>query len=367
MFKFFKSRSQKEKINILLLVGFIVILHLYLNDYFKAFWNVFFNPFQRLRASFFQLFSCSLGDIFYLILLINVGYRIYQYFKNKNQDLQQERYLPLLKLVKNLLSLYFYLVLLWINLYEQKPLSASLQLHKAMPMTKAQLSTWDSILVTRLNTLSVHIQPQEWHLTQDNAQHYYTLQGMPHAYKVKASLLGDALAYLGIEGYYNPFSGEAQINPKLPSFLLPFTICHEMAHQNGIAAEDEANLCAYIVCQTSQDAYFQYAASFNLWLYTHKKLYKKDSVLANQIKQRLNPISNKHLVQLKAYHKEHQSILDDISTVFYDQFLKLGNQKKGIQSYSDVVYTAWQWEQEPVKMQIKDYFPKKYLKQKYQF
>ena len=45
---------------------------------------------------------------------------------------------------------------------------------------------------------------------------------------VKQMLLGYR-KFSGFLGYYNPFTGEAQVNTKVPQFVIPFTICHEMA------------------------------------------------------------------------------------------------------------------------------------------
>src|ERR1044071_7173753 len=99
------------------------------------------------------------------------------------------------------------------------------------------------------------------------------------------------MQYLGIQGYYNPFTGEAQVNSALPEFMLPFVVCHEMAHQSGIAAEDDANLLAYAICTSAPDSSFVYSGYFNLWLYTQSKLKQEDSSLAAAMLETLNPAS----------------------------------------------------------------------------
>jgi len=58
---------------------------------------------------------------------------------------------------------------------------------------------------------------------------------------LKSSLFGVIGNYLGYSGYYNPFSGEGQVNMRVPGYLVPFVACHEMAHQMGYAKENEAN------------------------------------------------------------------------------------------------------------------------------
>ncbi len=46
--------------------------------------------------------------------------------------------------------------------------------------------------------------------------------------------------YLGIGGFYFPWTGEANYNRLLPAPMLPHTVAHEKAHQRGITSEDEA-------------------------------------------------------------------------------------------------------------------------------
>ena len=54
-------------------------------------------------------------------------------------------------------------------------------------------------------------------------------------------------SYSGFLGYYNPFTGEAQVNITAPHFVIPFTACHEMAHQLGYGSESEASFIGYLI------------------------------------------------------------------------------------------------------------------------
>ena len=46
---------------------------------------------------------------------------------------------------------------------------------------------------------------------------------------------------MGFSGYLNPFTNEAQVDILIPKYQLPTTASHEVAHQLGYAAENEAN------------------------------------------------------------------------------------------------------------------------------
>ncbi|RYZ26225.1 MAG: DUF3810 family protein [Sphingobacteriales bacterium] len=174
----------------------------------------------------------------------------------------------------------------------------------------------------------------------------YSLDSRTRTYgvKVKPSIFGNMMQHFGIQGYYNPFTGEAQVNPKLPAFMLPFVMCHEMAHQSGIAAEDDANLLSYAVATLAPDSTFRYSAYFNLWLYTHARLKRTDSALAHKLSESLNGLTKSHLAVLKELRSKYDSEVSDYSGALYDGYLKLHHQKDGIESYNKVAITAWAWE-----------------------
>ena len=48
---------------------------------------------------------------------------------------------------------------------------------------------------------------------------------------------------------------------------LPFTMCHEIAHRQTVAAEDGANFCAYLACMENPSAEFQYSGAMAAYIY----------------------------------------------------------------------------------------------------
>ena len=58
-------------------------------------------------------------------------------------------------------------------------------------------------------------------------------------------------------GFYFPYTGEATLNTDPPDNLLPATIAHEMAHQRGVASEQEANFVAVLACVESGNAAYE--------------------------------------------------------------------------------------------------------------
>ncbi len=64
---------------------------------------------------------------------------------------------------------------------------------------------------------------------------------------LKKSTSGALMGYLGIGGYLNPFTNEAQVNGLTPAFRLPVVVAHEIGHQVGFAKENETNFIGYLL------------------------------------------------------------------------------------------------------------------------
>ena len=91
------------------------------------------------------------------------------------------------------------------------------------------------------------------HAYLSSSEKYPFIQKM--ASNVKEVALSELMSYTHITGVYTYFTGEANINCVFPDYTIPFTMAHEMAHQRGIAREDEANFVAFLVCLESDDPY----------------------------------------------------------------------------------------------------------------
>ena len=62
----------------------------------------------------------------------------------------------------------------------------------------------------------------------------------------------------------------------IPKTILPTTTTHEMAHQIGFAAENEANFIGFLAALSCDDPYFKYSAYRMATRYTIFELYKRD-------------------------------------------------------------------------------------------
>ena len=78
-------------------------------------------------------------------------------------------------------------------------------------------------------------------------------------YRPKPMMYSWVMSRTGYTGIYFALTGESNINIRAPGFLMPATVAHELAHQRGVFAEDEANFVGIAACVTSGNAVYEYA------------------------------------------------------------------------------------------------------------
>ena len=153
---------------------------------------------------------------------------------------------------------------------------------------------------------------------------------------MKSSLWGWLGNYTGFTGYYNPFTGEAQVNTTVPKFLQPFVACHEGAHQAGYAKEQEANFVGYLAASVSPDTLFHYSVYLDLFVYANRNLYRTDSSAAKLYVKDLGLSVLKDLKEWKEFNRRHKSPLEPVFRTVYGVFLRSNQQPEGLLSYDEV-------------------------------
>jgi hypothetical protein len=156
---------------------------------------------------------------------------------------------------------------------------------------------------------------------------------------VKPSLFSYAGNYLGFQGYYNPFSGEAQVNTTVPRFLEPFVTTHEIAHQLGYGKENEANFVGYLACRLSGSIAFKYSVYYDMYNYAIGEVSRRDTALARSYIRSLHPQVKKDMEEFREFYRKYKNPIEPIVMWGYGHFLKANNQPAGKRSYNEVV--AW--------------------------
>ncbi len=158
--------------------------------------------------------------------------------------------------------------------------------------------------------------------------------------RVKPVMLSKPWTYTHIAGVYTYFTGEANINTNFPDYTLPYTAAHEMAHQRGIAREDEANFVAFLVCMQSDDAYIRYSGALNLYEYVANALYVADREAYVELYTQLTARARLEMSAYSTFFEEYvDSAASTVTGAVNDAFLKLQG-TEGTASYGFVVDIA---------------------------
>jgi len=89
----------------------------------------------------------------------------------------------------------------------------------------------------------------------------------------KALAASDFMCQQHMQGYYFPFSMEANYNDVMHILNFPSTMCHELAHLRGYIYEDEANFIGFLACISSEDLVFQYSGYLSVLNYLDNDFY----------------------------------------------------------------------------------------------
>jgi len=155
---------------------------------------------------------------------------------------------------------------------------------------------------------------------------------------VKPIILSEPLTYTHISGIYTFFTGESNVNVNYPDFIVATSSAHEMAHQRGVARENEANFTSFVVLYGSNDSFLRYSACLDVYsditnalYYADKELYYKAyALLDNRVKNDLKSYS-------EFFDKYRDSVASEISGNINNSYLQANGQEDGIKSYGMIV------------------------------
>ena len=159
--------------------------------------------------------------------------------------------------------------------------------------------------------------------------------------RLKPVLASRAMSYTHITGVYTYFTGEANLNVHFPDYSLCYTAAHELAHQRGIARENEANFIAFLVCSGSENVYLRYCAYLNMLEYVMNALYRANKDAYFEI---VDALDARVVGELQAYDdffdQYRDSFMSEVSDAVNDTYLKLNGNEAGTASYGLVVELA---------------------------
>ena len=288
----------------------------------------------------------SLGDVLYALLVVIAVRYIY-----KNRLSIRLKPLPFIRdiLVVSAIA-YFSFHMLWGLNYYRQPIYKTLALNATY--TTQELYDFTKVLVKKTNTahssvsimdtVQVAIPYSHTEIFEKTAQGFDQLNSqLPDFHyqnpSIKGSLYSLLLTYMGYGGYLNPFTLESQVNQKIPNSRFPVVSCHEIGHQMGYAAENEANFIGYLAALNNEDQYIRYAALSYALSYCLAEIRTQDEEQFKELYSQVNRGVQKDYEELNRFWVSYENPLEPFFKIFYNSFLKANNQSAGIKSYSLVV------------------------------
>lgn len=301
---------------------------------------------SRFFRVLFGWLPFSIGDLMYATLLIlGLAYCIRHWKQIKLKPLYFLRDVMLVLSV-----FYFTFNLVWGLNYYRRPLAENLAIKDSVQTEEVlKLSRQ---LVKKVNSLQEEITGdtitmvqvpyskneifkktiEEYHRTSSET----TFLEYNNA-SLKKSVFSLLSCYLGIGGYLNPFTNEAQVNGKTPVFRFPVVAAHEVGHQVGYAKENETNFIGYYMTMKSEDIYFQYSAYAYGLSHCLSAVKRYDEAVFNEIFDGVNQGVRDNYRELYEFNQKYENPFEPIFKSIFNTFLKANQQKDGIESYSKIV------------------------------
>ncbi len=290
----------------------------------------------------------SIGDVLYCSIIILVVRYLYKQLKHIKHNFNT--------LIYNVLGFlcvtYFLFYFFWGINYSRPSLKTQLNL-SSQPYNLETLHAFSNRLIIEVNDIQLQLTGHDslavkntsskqqilndTHLGYQNLKNNFPLEINIQPKSLKKSMLSLPLTYMGFSGYLNPFTGEAQVNHLTPKFSLPMTCSHEVAHQLGIASESEANFIGYLAAIHHPDLHFVYAAKVAALRYALYDIYRTDKSLYQKMIKKLNSGVIKNIEESRIFWRSHENVFEPFFKIFYDNFLKINQQKDGLKSYHMMV------------------------------
>ncbi len=300
----------------------------------------------------------SIGDVGYSILIILLVINLLRISQSiyRKQFSRQRLLLLGYRFSRNLLWVYIVFKLIWGLNYDRLGIAWQLQITK-VDYSKEEVTALTQQLVNKVNECrrqipdtNLPVKPLD-SIYNEAYQSFANLQGIypfiQYSYpSVKPSLYNFLGDYIGFSGYYNPFTGEAQLRTDIPRMLVPYIACHEIAHQLGYASESEANFVGYLAAASSGDVYvrysvyndlFSYAQSEQVFLYSQEKDFVAFEKVIQYNREHLDTLAKKDRRAVRDFFAKRKNSISPAVSSLYDQYLKMNKQTKGLNSYNEVI------------------------------
>lgn len=306
---------------------------------------------SRILYNISTLISVSLGDIFYSVLgMIGFAFLVHLLLisKHKNWKLLRKK---TTKLIWFLVIFYWAFHLVWGFNYYKTPISsnyntenisveelkvlAEVYFNRSVELRK--LVKEDSRGVFKMELSSDQLVNEIEHSTKKIKSTYPEIRFIdPTPPNLKSSLYSTPFSYMGVSGYYVPFTSEAQYNRKIPDTKLLFTQLHETAHQWGFAPENEANFVGFLIGMESDHVELKYVSNYRAMRSILNRILFVDPVYVQIMLIRYSDGMKRDRLYEKEVNEKYEGKGEDAFSLMNEAFLRINNQE-GLESYGRFV------------------------------
>ncbi len=322
---------------LIVVFGFLIAAYFLLRDNEELLETLsahFVLPWHRAVSGFCAYFPFSVAEA--LIVLAVVGALVYIIFQLvhivRRNEAVKRIYRIVMTFVMAFCVVYGGFCTLWGIYYYTSDFEEQSGIH-AQPISTEALETVTRYFTALLNDYSAQVQRSEdgrfaedMDAVFEYSPQLYEAVSLAHpclegpALRPKPFLFSEALSYMTFTGFFFPFTAEANINVHSPDCMIPSTIAHEIAHQRGVAEEDEANFVAVLACLEDGSPAYCYSACLMAYTHLGNALHKAD-----------------YDAWLDNYSSIAPEVLEDIgcNNSYWDKY-----NDTAVNSASDAVYTG---------------------------
>lgn len=145
------------------------------------------------------------------------------------------------------------------------------------------------------------------------------------------------LSWQGISGVYIGITAEPNVNADQPPLLVYQAAAHEMAHQTGIASENEAEFTAYLACLSSDDPNVRYSGLVYALIVSGNALFDADAARYLRAGDTYGDAVWRDFSAYNAYWKAFDGKTKQSADRRNDAYLKHNAQPSGVKSYGESV------------------------------
>lgn len=311
----------------------------------------FSQPYHRLAGRISSAVDFSIAEFLYLVVILAVIIYIVRaviLLITKKEKLKRV-YLTAATLFAAALAVYAGFCILWGVYYYSGSFSERSGIETS-PISTEQLETVTSWFVGLANEYGAQVPRDDKGLTDfDRDEIFDKAKTLYHEAEERfATLVGPELrpkpmvfsyfmSYINFTGFFFPFTGEANVNVHSPECLIPATAAHELAHQRGVAEEDEANFVAVMACLENGDPEYCYSASLLAYIHLGNALHKANYESWSTVYSQLDESVRADLASNNEYWAGFETKAAEASEAVYDGLLKSCGQELGMASYGACV------------------------------